>query len=135
MKKLTREWVKKAEGDYRVAHRVHLAEPPDHDIVCFHCQQCIEKYLKALLVEQGLTVPKTHKLLDLLALLAAVYSTLRSFKRGLQTLTEFAVDPRYPVMVVTKRQAVSAMRWLERIRQECRDLLGLKPPKPRKNRP
>jgi HEPN domain-containing protein len=42
---------------------------PVHDAVCFHCQQCVEKYLKALMEELGHTVPKTHFLDHLLTAL------------------------------------------------------------------
>ena len=56
MKRTTREWVNKAEADYRAAGRLHRGSDPLHDIVCFHCQQCAEKYLKGLLEELGLAI-------------------------------------------------------------------------------
>lgn len=68
MKKLTREWVKKAEADHVVAVLSSRSAVPLHDAVCFHGQQCAEKYLKALLEELGLLVPKTHDLDHLLTL-------------------------------------------------------------------
>lgn len=40
--------------------------PPLNDPASFHCQQAAEKYLKALLHENGLAVPKTHDLEKLL---------------------------------------------------------------------
>ena len=44
-----REWIDKAEGDFDVAGLVLRAElRPNYDAVCFHCQQCIEKLLKAV---------------------------------------------------------------------------------------
>lgn len=67
-----------------------------HNGVCFHCQQCAEKYLKALLEELGQPVPRTHNLDDVLTLLLPSHGTLRSLKRGLIFLTRFAVDTRYP---------------------------------------
>ena len=30
------------------------------DIICFHAQQCVEKYLKSILVLHQIPVPKTH---------------------------------------------------------------------------
>ncbi len=62
MKSATHEWVKKAEGDYRGALTLAQQAPPLHDLVCFHCQQCAEKYLKALLEELGIAVAKIHDL-------------------------------------------------------------------------
>ena len=49
MKPLTHEWSQKAEGDYTVVATLWQAESVVYDAICFHAQQCIEKYLKAWL--------------------------------------------------------------------------------------
>ncbi len=69
---------------------------PFHDQQCFHCQQSAEKYLKAVLKELGQSIPRTHDLNHLLNLLGPCYPNLRSLRRGLVFLAEFAVDTRYP---------------------------------------
>ena len=47
---LVRQWVEKAEEDLCVAeHTLTLDENCPYGTVCFHAQQCAEKYLKALL--------------------------------------------------------------------------------------
>jgi HEPN domain-containing protein len=97
-----------------------------HDGVCFHCQQCSEKYLKGLLEELGLPVPKIHDLAELLTKLAPYHPTLRSLGRGLVFLTNFAVDPRYSGESASKRQAVAALRWAGRVRTQARALLGIR---------
>jgi HEPN domain-containing protein len=125
MKRETAGWVRKAEHDFRGAADLHGKRPPLHDLVCFHCQQCSEKYLKALLEEQGLTTHKTHDLLRLLAELLPHYPSLARIRRGLAVLTDYAVDVRYPGDTPTKRQADSAMRWAGRCRATVRGLLGL----------
>jgi HEPN domain-containing protein len=67
MKPLTAEWVAKAEGDFATACReAAVADGPNWDAVCFHAEQCAEKYLKARLVEAGVSFPKTHDLTVLL---------------------------------------------------------------------
>lgn len=81
MKRTTAEWVRKAEDDHRVALKLHRGKEPLHDQLCFHCQQSAEKYLKALLEEQGQSIPYTHILRDLLALLSSHHPSLRSFQR------------------------------------------------------
>lgn len=56
-------WTEKAEHNFIAAE--HLFELPEHeltDIVCFHCQQCAEKYLKAYMVWAHIDIPKTHDL-------------------------------------------------------------------------
>jgi HEPN domain-containing protein len=126
MKKTTREWVKKAEEDYEVAKQGHRSKVPVHDSVCFHCQQCAEKYLKGLMEEAGLSVPKTHFLDELQIALAPYHPALRSLRRGLLFLTNFAVDFRYPGSNARKRQAVAALRWVHRVRTQARSLLGMR---------
>jgi HEPN domain-containing protein len=126
--------VEKAEADYRGARNLVSSQPPTHDLVCFCCQQCAEKYLKAILNEQGRSAPRTHDLEDLLSLLLPSHPHLKAFRRGLKFLMQFAVDPRYPGFRASKRQAASALRWAGKVRQACRDLLGLRPPPRRRKR-
>jgi HEPN domain-containing protein len=99
---------------------------PVHDAVCFHCQQCAEKYLKGLMQELGLVVPKIHVLNRLLLSIAPHHPTLRSLRRGLIFLTVFAVDTRYPGRNARKRQSVAALRWAGRVRVAARELLGIR---------
>lgn len=132
MKRTTREWVRKAEADYAAARRISRGKPPLHDVVCFLFQQCAAKYLKALLEEHGLSVPKTHDLGGLLRLLLPHHPMLRSVRRGADFLTQFAVDIRYPGENASKRQATAALRWADRVRAEAPALLGIRPPRKRR---
>jgi HEPN domain-containing protein len=68
MKPETQEWIEKAEGDFKVARREIQTTDPVYEAVCFHAQQCAEKYLKALLEEQILVFRKTHDLVELIDL-------------------------------------------------------------------
>jgi HEPN domain-containing protein len=119
--------VKKAEADYQLAVKLGRGSEPFHDQLCFHCQQSAEKYLKALMEELGLTVPRTHNLVALLPLLAPHHASLRSLRRGLDFLTRFAVGTRYPGDYASKRQSRASLRRAERVRTICRSLLGIKP--------
>jgi HEPN domain-containing protein len=125
MKKTTREWVRKAEADHRAVARLAGAAQAVHDLVCFHCQQSAEKYLKALLEELALTVPKTRDLVRLGTLLLSHRPELKSVYRGLPLLTRYAVTARYPGFAATKRQAEAAIRWADRVRDTARRLLGV----------
>lgn len=130
MKRLTREWVRKAESDFVVGSKLALERDRHHDEVCFHAQQCAEKYLKALLEELGQPVPRTHIVEDLVVALVPYHFGLRSLRRGGKFLSRFAVAIRYPGETATKRQAVSALKWAQRFRNKAHDLLKIKPPKP-----
>ena len=55
------EWIEKAENDLKnAAHTLKLTRECPTDTVCFHAQQCAEKYLKAYLTGVGVDFPKTH---------------------------------------------------------------------------
>jgi HEPN domain-containing protein len=126
--------VRKAESDYQLAVTIARGTEPFHDEQCFHCQQSAEKYLKALLEELGLTIPKTHNLVALLPLLVPHRGSLRALRRGVDFLTRFAVETRYPGDSASKRQATSALRWAGDVRSACRTLLGIRPPRPPRRR-
>ncbi|MEK7765894.1 MAG: HEPN domain-containing protein, partial [bacterium] len=65
-----RRWVERAEQDLRNAeHTLMLREDCPLDTVCFHAQQCAEKYLKALLTHRSVDFPRTHHLEILAGLL------------------------------------------------------------------
>jgi predicted nucleotidyltransferase len=69
---VTRQWVAKAESDLKTAaHILRLKVDCPTDAVCFHAQQCVEKYLKALLVLNGIEFSRTHQISVLVALAGA----------------------------------------------------------------
>jgi len=105
MNPLTLEWVNKAEEDFTVvSHLVRLRKTPVYSTVCFHCQQCAEKYLKAVLQEQQV-IPKIHNLADLLTLVSKKESSYEFLRPTLDILEDYAVDFRYPGMMATKDEA------------------------------
>src|SRR5438309_7499918 len=105
MKRATREWVRKAEEDYQLAADIARRRKRFYDAQCFHCQQASEKYLKSLMEELGLAIPQIHNLDALLSRLQPHHSGLRSLRRGLIFLSDFAVGTRYPGEDASKRQA------------------------------
>jgi HEPN domain-containing protein len=84
--------------------------------------------------ELGRAVPRTHNLDDVLNLLLPDYPALRSFRHVLIRLTRYAVDARYPGERTSKRQAASALRWVNKVRTAVRDLLDIRPPRKRRKR-
>jgi HEPN domain-containing protein len=96
MKKITREWVNKAEGDFLTAERELRAKPPNYDASAFHAQQCAEKYLKARLVEASIAFPKTHDLGILLNLLLPFEPSWSHVRPKLDVLTSLGIEVRYP---------------------------------------
>lgn len=70
-------------------------DDPPTDIVCFHCQQAVEKCLKAFLVRHDQDVPRTHDLPHLIAMCAAHRPDLAGIEDDARTLTDYAVETRY----------------------------------------
>lgn len=132
MKLLTREWVEKAEDDYRVARRERQAKPAVHSAVCFHAQQCVEKYLKALLQEHEISFHRTHDLEALMKLGLPVVQALETHRESLQWLTTFAVEVRYPGMKARSRDADRCLQIATSLRTLMRRQLSLNKKQSRK---
>jgi HEPN domain-containing protein len=126
MKDETVEWVEKAEGDLRTAQREFaVTEGPNFDAVCFHAQQCAEKYLKARMIEVGLAVPRIHDLEALLNLLLPVEPQWNVLFQPAITLSVMAVEVRYPGMSADAEDAENGLRSVETIRAAVRSVLQL----------
>jgi HEPN domain-containing protein len=127
MKPPTRDWVKKAENDFKVAAQI-LGRRKDvvPDAACFFCQQCVEKYLKARLVEAGIPFPRTHDLLSLLNLCVRREPLWSAYAHVVDEMTDYAVDFRYPGHSATLSQAKLALKHCRSLRAEVRQSLGLK---------
>ncbi|MCC7145740.1 MAG: HEPN domain-containing protein [Phycisphaeraceae bacterium] len=125
MTPLTQEWVEKAEGDFEAARWVMQAPKVPYDAVCFHAQQCVEKYLKARLQEANLAFPKTHDLEQLLALILPAESGWAVMRADLAVLSRFAVEYRYPGTTATNADAQDSLRRCTAVRQVIRKSLGL----------
>lgn len=89
-------WKTKADSDYTAANDLLKANSTSTDAICFHCQQAVEKYLKAMLIACGKEFQKTHDLSVLAEMLAAKYPDLVDFREDFSRLTFYAVDARYP---------------------------------------
>lgn len=94
--KVVGEWAARADDDLKVAeHTLKLGDECPTEIVCFHAQQCVEKYIKALLIHRGIEYPKTH---DIEALLARFndHPLPEVSPETQRRLTSYATATRYP---------------------------------------
>lgn len=124
LRKDVRDWVAKAEEDYAVVHALQRRRKPSfHNAVCFHAQQCAEKYLKALLVRHRVAFPRTHDVLELLTLAYPATPHLALLRPALEYLEPFAVELRYPGEFATRAEAQRAGRLLNQIRSVIRVVL------------
>jgi HEPN domain-containing protein len=126
MKPMTAEWVGKAEGDFAIVLRESRARnSPSYDGVCFHAQQCAEKYLKARLCEAGIEFAKVHDLTALLSAVVGIEPVWERFREDLAYLSDFAVAYRYPGESADRSTAADARKRCRRFRFAVRTALGL----------
>jgi HEPN domain-containing protein len=110
MNETVREWVAKANRDLATARRESQAtDDPNHDAVCFHSQQSIEKLLKALLIERGSPAPRLHDLPELGRLVGAVCPDWSWPVDELRFLSRAAVEFRYPGESATRDDAARCL--------------------------
>lgn len=122
---VVREWVNKAENDLKAAaFTLELDEECPTDTVCFHAEQVVEKYLKALLVFNGTPFPKTHNIEDIMALLPPNCRPKLDDKDQ-DRLTEYATVIRYPgdYEQISLEEAKKTVRIARRVRTQIRKLL------------
>jgi HEPN domain-containing protein len=125
MKPTTAEWIEKAEGDFATMQRESRARKnPNYDAICFHAQQCAEKYLKARLAEADIAYVKVHDLVALLDQVKAVQTDWEVFREDLAYLSDFAVSFRYPGESADKESALDAVRRCRFFRKIARSTLG-----------
>jgi HEPN domain-containing protein len=120
-----RQWVRKAEHDLEAARRILAVEDGcPNDTVCFHCQQAVEKYLKALLTLAAVPAPRAHDLNALCSLLPPEQrASLPSVE--LAILNPYAVEVRYADdwREPGREDAIEALRLAEQVRDQARKVL------------
>ncbi len=92
MKASVKEWIDFAGIDLLAAERL-CNDAKLVNVVCFHCQQCVEKSLKALLESKDIIPPKTH---DLIRIYGMIEEQLDIEEDMLASLNELYIDSRYP---------------------------------------
>ena len=95
MKKLARDWVFFADRDLQTAEIITKDEYPLTNIVTFHCQQAIEKYLKAYLADNAVPIIKTHDLIKLNNMIKEI-KDMGIDEKKLIIINEVYAETRYP---------------------------------------
>ena len=125
-RKLVEEWIDKAEEDFESA--IYLAKKDKKavpDSVCFHCQQCIEKYLKAFLISNDIEPPEIHDLQRLKTICGKLDESFEEVSGELDILNAYAVNFRYPGEAASLEEANEAVLVMRRLHKFIRDRLKL----------
>lgn len=110
------EWIEKAEHDLEAARELFNISKT-YDVVCFHCQQAVEKYVKAFLVAHTIRFEKVHDLWVLAQKAMTIEPNVRLFKEKLKTLDAHYITARYPGEEIkySREEAKEALAFAEEI--------------------
>jgi HEPN domain-containing protein len=94
-KKQSMEWF--ARGDHDIESAQLLYEEKGYtDVIAYHIQQAIEKYLKGYLVFHGKKYPKIHDLDTLVNMISKFDKGFLTFTELCEKVTRYYIEERYP---------------------------------------
>ena len=104
---LVSEWTQRGDADLAAAIFLRSMRPQPLEIIAFHCQQTVEKYLKAYLVSKGEEPDKTHDIGILIRRAEGFDPEFASLSSSCVALTDYAVKVRYPGASVIDEKTVA----------------------------
>jgi len=113
------EWLKKAEQDLRASKVLEKADQKDIEVIAFHCQQSVEKFIKAVLVYKQIEFSKTHDIELIRTLLKPSAPELAGQLSIADWLSPKAVEYRYPGLYteISPEEAGQLMSCVEEVRR------------------
>jgi len=91
-----KEWIYEGNNDLGLAEFVMDNGGKYYDLVCFHCQQAAEKFLKAYIIYLRLYYKKVHDLTYLLRVVKKKRDVPETLYDKAEMLEAYAIDSRYP---------------------------------------
>ena len=129
---LANRYIIKADNDLKTAKDEIITDNPATDAVCFHAQQCVEKYLKAYLVFNGKDILKPLKNHNIEVLLIACKEIDNSFNYLIEInaheLTDYAIEIRYPddFYLPSVEESNQAIETAEKVKEFILNKLNIK---------
>ena len=116
---ILQQWLDKGKDDLRAAEYLSTMHHPTPDeIICFHCQQSAEKYLKAFIFSVDIEPEKTHNLKDLLKTCQKYNTEFSTLSSMAFVLTRYAMLPRYPnELNISNEDMKTALSYAKKIQE------------------
>ena len=115
-KELASEWFLFAKKDLDSARYLKGMKPAPLEIICYHCQQSTEKYLKGFIFMHGGEIQKTHDLVLLLKKCIEFDDSFKNLTTECIRLTNYGIQPRYPFeMEIIDRDMILAIESAETV--------------------
>lgn len=111
------EWIEMAKKDLRGAKILHDAGGVE-ELVAFHCQQAVEKYLKAFLIKETGVLHSGHYLMRLLKKCYQIDENFKKFVHQITFLNTYYIETRYPAeeaLTVDKEDAQKCIEYATQV--------------------
>ena len=117
-KPIVAEWCRYANMDFVTAKfDFENMHPAPLEIICYHCQQAAEKFLKAVIIAYDSEAEKTHDLQRLTDKLKSFVNVPNEIMIIAARLTQYAVHARYPdALSVDENQTKAAVNMAEQVK-------------------
>lgn len=120
------EWFEMAKKDLNSA-KILFEHDADYGIVCFHCQQAVEKYLKGYLIYKSGLLEQGHNLIKLCRKATSYEASFNDYIKDCAFMTTFYIETRYPAedpLNVRQEDTEECLATAEKIMSKINSLLG-----------
>lgn len=125
-KDIAKEWLLFADQDLESAKFLLGMRPAPLEIICYHCQQSAEKYIKGYIAYHGGSIVKTHDLTLLNKICLNYDQDFHSIQDDCIELTDYGVQIRYPFHLdVEENDVNNAAESAERIKKFILDKISI----------
>ena len=93
---IVNEWLNYANMDMISAQYLTSLKPMPYEIICYHCQQTVEKLLKAYIIFNDGELLRTHDLIELNTICSTYCSDFSNIMDNCINLNDYSVQVRYP---------------------------------------
>ena len=122
------EWFVMAQKDLRSA-KILFDHNADNEIVCFHCQQTLGKYLKGYLIAVTGELQEGHNLLKLCKKAMLHDIGFKVFLKDMTFVNAFYIETRYPAidpLIVSKEDTEECFKIVNAVLAKINELIGNK---------
>lgn len=115
-----------AQKDLRSA-KILFEHGADYEIVCFHCQQTLEKYFKGYLIAVTGELQEGHNLLKLCKRSMLHDIEFKVFLKDMAFVNVFYIETRYPAidpLIVSKEDTEECFRIVNGVLARINELIG-----------
>lgn len=121
---IAKEWFEFAKRDLESAKFLMNMYPKPLEIICYHCEQSAEKYLKGYLIVNGNKAEKTHDLVLLNTKCRNLNCSFNDIEDDCIELVPYGVQVRYPYQLEVNEDDVNnAIISAERIEKFIQKIL------------